>query len=77
MIAAMVNVTQARFSRVVVPAVVYLFRVLLFGILGVGVCGANAARAATPTFPLDKLEAGQTGYALTAVAKNRIERFTV
>ena len=77
MIAAMVNVTRARFSRVVVPAVAYLFRALLFGILGVGACGANAAYAATPTFPLDKLEAGRTGYALTAVAKNRIERFTV
>ena len=77
MIAPMVNVARARLSRVVAPAVVYLFRALLFGILGVGACGVNAAYAATPTFPLNKLEAGQTGYALTAVAKNRIERFTV
>ena len=68
---SMVNATRARLS----PVVVYLFGALLCGVFGVGVFGT--AYAATPTFPLDKLKAGQTGYALTAVAKNRIERFKV
>ena len=78
MIASMINVPRARLSSVVV----YLFRALLFGVFGAGVFGASVfgtgtAYAATPTFPLNKLGAGQTGYALTAVAGNRIERFKV
>ncbi len=48
-----------------------------FGALLLGIFGVSVAYAATPTFPLTALSAGQTGYALTAVAGNRIERFKV
>ena len=43
---------------------------IVFGLLG-------TAHAAAPVFPLAALAPGQRGYALTAVAGNRIERFNV
>ena len=55
-------------------------RVLLFFSIGafcMGAFCAGTAYAATPTFPLTALKAGQTGYALSAVAGNRIGRFGV
>ena len=55
---------------------VYLFGALLLSIF-LNMFGMHAAYAATLSFPLNQLKAGQTGYALTAAAKNRIERFNI
>lgn len=61
-------------ARVKPLELVFLVLALFFTAL---LSSFSTARAATPLFPLAALVGGQTGYALTTVAGDRIERFDV
>ncbi len=62
---------SAKLARVWVSPCLFLLGLSLFGFT------FGSANAKTPMFPLSALVPGQTGYALTAGAGNRTERFDV